>query len=86
MSLTEADQGRHKEHRKMVRRLGVTMPAINSIVARDAVHQLAKRENWASQEAGVIVVFCIVFIVACGIAGLMISRCISRRKAAKAAA
>ncbi|KAF5486738.1 hypothetical protein CGCS363_v012916 [Colletotrichum siamense] len=64
----------------------VTMPAINSIVARDAVHQLAKRENWASQEAGVIVVFCIVFIVACGIAGLMISRCISRRKAAKAAA
>ncbi|KAF4896924.1 hypothetical protein CGCF415_v011372 [Colletotrichum fructicola] len=88
MSLTEADQGRHKEHRKMptLRSNSVTMPAINSIVARDAVHQLAKRENWASQEAGVIVVFCIVFIVACGIAGLMISRCISRRKAAKAAA
>ncbi|OLN81150.1 hypothetical protein CCHL11_09536 [Colletotrichum chlorophyti] len=61
------------------------MPAIKSIVARDAVHQLAKR-NWASQEAGVIVVFCIVFVVAVGILGFWISRLISRRKAKKAAA
>ncbi|GKT50922.1 uncharacterized protein ColSpa_11103 [Colletotrichum spaethianum] len=57
------------------------MPAINAIVARDAVHQLAKRQNWASQEAGVIVVFCIVFIVAVGVIGLCVSRALSRRKA-----
>ncbi|KAK2024422.1 hypothetical protein LX32DRAFT_697160 [Colletotrichum zoysiae] len=62
------------------------MPAVNSIIARDAVHQLAKRKNWASQEAGVIVVFCIVFVVALGVAGLLISRCLSRRKAKRQAA
>ncbi|KAF6819523.1 hypothetical protein CSOJ01_01266 [Colletotrichum sojae] len=62
------------------------MPAINSIVARDAVHQLAKRQNWAAQEAGVVVVFCIVFLVAVGLIGLWVSRCLSRRKAKKAAA
>ncbi|KAK2012771.1 hypothetical protein LZ32DRAFT_531488 [Colletotrichum eremochloae] len=62
------------------------MPAVNSIFARDAVHQLAKRKNWASQEAGVIVVFCIIFLVAAGVTGLMVSRCISRRKAKRQAA
>ncbi|KAK1999291.1 hypothetical protein LX36DRAFT_574574 [Colletotrichum falcatum] len=61
------------------------MPAVNSIMARDALHQLAKRENWASQEAGVIVVFCIVFVVALGVTGLCISRCLSRRKAKRQA-
>ncbi|CCF32202.1 hypothetical protein CH063_04627 [Colletotrichum higginsianum] len=62
------------------------MPAINSIVARDAVHQLAKRQNWAAQEAGVVVVFCIVFLVAVGVTGLLVSRCLSRRKAKRQAA
>ncbi|EFQ28382.1 hypothetical protein CGRA01v4_12035 [Colletotrichum graminicola] len=61
------------------------MPVINSIIARDAVHQLAKRENWASKEAGVIVVFAIVFLVAVGVTGLCISRCLSRRKAKRLA-
>ncbi|KAK1981164.1 hypothetical protein LZ30DRAFT_593238 [Colletotrichum cereale] len=61
------------------------MPALNSIVARDAVHQLAKRQNWASQEAGVVVVFCIVFVVAAGVTGLLVSRCLSRRKARRQA-
>ncbi|KAL2874297.1 hypothetical protein SGCOL_010559 [Colletotrichum sp. CLE4] len=61
------------------------MPAINTIVARDAVHQLAKRENWAKKEAGVVVVFCIIFIVALGISGLMISKCLARRKAERQA-
>ncbi|KAF9882407.1 hypothetical protein CkaCkLH20_00443 [Colletotrichum karsti] len=61
------------------------MPAINTIVARDAVHQLAKRQNWAAQEAGVVVVFCIVFVVACGLIGLWVSRCIAARKAKRAA-
>lgn len=37
------------------------MAAIKSLMTRDSVaHQLAKRQNWASKEAGVIVVFCIV--------------------------
>ncbi len=44
------------------------MPAIaSSLVAREAFSQIAKRENWAAQEAGVVVVFCIVFIVAVGL-------------------
>ncbi|PSR76438.1 hypothetical protein BD289DRAFT_486855 [Coniella lustricola] len=46
------------------------MPAINSLIAREAYSTIAKRSNWASREAGVIVVFCIVFIVAVGVIGL----------------
>jgi hypothetical protein len=57
------------------------MAAISSIQmdARDVAMQLAKR-NWASQEAGVIVVFAIVFIVAVGVLSLCISRAIKARK------
>jgi hypothetical protein len=37
------------------------MAAIKSLMTRDeVVHQLAKRQNWAAKEPGVIVVFCIV--------------------------
>jgi hypothetical protein len=37
------------------------MAAIKSLMSRDeVVHQLAKRQNWAAKEAGVVVVFCIV--------------------------
>lgn len=37
------------------------MAAIKSLMSRDeVVYQLAKRQNWAAKEAGVIVVFCIV--------------------------
>jgi len=60
------------------------MPAINSaIVARDTISHIAKRGNWASHEAGVIVVFCIVFVVAVGLTGLFISKKLSARRAAK---
>jgi hypothetical protein len=60
------------------------MPAINSaIVARDTISQITKRSNWAGHEAGVIVVFCIVFVVAVGLAGLFISKKLAARKAAK---
>jgi hypothetical protein len=39
------------------------MAAINALAVRDAsLHMLAKRKNWAAREAGVVVVFCIVFI------------------------
>ena len=40
------------------------MAAINTVeLAGSAIHQIVKREkNWAQREAGVVVVFCIVFI------------------------
>lgn len=61
------------------------MPAIsNVLVARDAMSTLAKRENWAQQEAGVIVVFCIVFIVGVGVLGIMIAKCVKKQRAKKA--
>ena len=37
-----------------------TMAAIKSLMTRDSVAHLAKRQNWAAREPGVIVVFCIV--------------------------
>ncbi|KAH8671030.1 hypothetical protein BX600DRAFT_509738 [Xylariales sp. PMI_506] len=62
----------------------LSMPAINTaIVARDAFSTIAKRENWAKQEAGVIVVFCIVFLVAVGVLSLFIHKKIAARRAAK---
>lgn len=36
--------------------------------------------NRAKQEAGVVVVFCIVFLVGCGLIALWISKCIAARK------
>ncbi|KAL1902847.1 hypothetical protein Sste5346_000758 [Sporothrix stenoceras] len=64
------------------------MAAIRSaalIAAREeAVAHLAKRSNWASREAGVIVVFAIVFVVGVGLVGLWIHKLVSARKAAKA--
>jgi len=60
------------------------MPALKAIVAGDHIAHLAKRENWAQQEAGVVVVFCIVGVVAIGLIALFISRKLSARKAAKA--
>jgi hypothetical protein len=61
----------------------VTMAAISTLQLREAGHQLSKRSNWASREAGVIVVFCVVFIVATGLISLWVSRLISRRRAAR---
>ena len=60
------------------------MAAINALVARDAVlSQLAKRENWAKQEAGVVVVFCIVGVVAIGLIALFIHKKLAARRASK---
>lgn len=60
------------------------MPAINTaVVARDTVSHIAKRENWAQQEAGVVVVFCIVFVVAVGLIGLWLSKLLAKKRAAK---
>ncbi|PON26089.1 hypothetical protein TGAM01_v205033 [Trichoderma gamsii] len=61
-----------------------TMAAIDKqlIAARDVASQLMKRKNFAAREPGVIVVFCIVFIVSVGVLGLLIHKWIQRRKAA----
>jgi len=62
------------------------MAAISTIQVRDTVHQLVKRKkNWAAREAGVIVVFCVVFVVASGLLGLALTRLITRKRAEKAA-
>lgn len=60
------------------------MPVIKSLIARDdAVHQLVRRSNWASDNRGVIVVFCIVFIVGVGLISLFIYRKMLARRANK---
>lgn len=56
------------------------MPAISIATARDAFAQIAKRDNWASQEAGVIVVFCIVFVVGVGLLALFIHKRLQARR------
>lgn len=60
------------------------MPAISSaIVARDTISHLTKRKNWAAREAGVVVVFCVVFVVAVGVISLLVSKKLAARKAAR---
>jgi hypothetical protein len=61
------------------------MPAVDPNVVREAIaHQMVKREeNWAKQEAGVIVVFCIVGIVAIGLISMQIHKFFAKRKAAR---
>ncbi|KAJ8067371.1 hypothetical protein OCU04_004722 [Sclerotinia nivalis] len=56
-----------------------------TIQIREATQQLVKRKNWAAREPGVIVVFCVVFIVAAGLIGLQLSRWITRRREQQAA-
>ncbi|KAK2755588.1 hypothetical protein FQN54_006528 [Arachnomyces sp. PD_36] len=59
------------------------MPALNMI--RDqSVHQLVARgSNWPSENVGVMVVFCIVFVVFFGLLGLFLYRKLIARRAAK---
>lgn len=57
------------------------MPAINAaVVARDTFSQIAKRDNWAAQEPGVIVVFCIVFLVLVALVSLFIYKKLKARR------
>ncbi|KAI0005641.1 hypothetical protein F4779DRAFT_47824 [Xylariaceae sp. FL0662B] len=63
------------------------MPAISKALATRASESFSRivpRENWAQQEAGVIVVFCIVFVVGVGLLGLWISKFVAKRRAKKA--
>ncbi|KAJ5166759.1 uncharacterized protein N7482_005540 [Penicillium canariense] len=61
------------------------MPALRLIDRSLAasLHSLAKRSNWASREPGVILVFCIVFLVAVGLLSLVLYRRWMKRKAEK---
>ncbi|THC88058.1 hypothetical protein EYZ11_012500 [Aspergillus tanneri] len=59
------------------------MAAIDALQL-EARSQIVKR-NWASENPGVILVFCIVFIVAVGIICLLLYRKWLTRKAAKEA-
>ncbi|KAL2196424.1 hypothetical protein P885DRAFT_78151 [Corynascus similis CBS 632.67] len=57
------------------------MAAVNySLVARDTFSTLAKRSNWAGENAGVMVVFCVVFVVAVGLLALFIYKKLLARK------
>lgn len=61
------------------------MPAVNTaLVARETISTIAKRQNWAQKEAGVVVVFAIVFVVAVGLIGLFVGRKISAARARRA--
>jgi cytochrome c-type biogenesis protein CcmH/NrfG len=52
------------------------MPAVtmSSRAQADSLIYLTKRSNWASREPGVILVFCIVFLVGLGIVALFAYR------------
>ncbi|KAG6000862.1 hypothetical protein E4U43_001479 [Claviceps pusilla] len=59
------------------------MAAIDTtLFAREAIHTMAKR-SWPSENSGVMVVFCIVFLVACGLIAISITKCLARRKEKK---
>ncbi|CAL5868369.1 uncharacterized protein PFLUO_LOCUS2594 [Penicillium psychrofluorescens] len=48
-----------------------------------SIHSLIKRKNWAAKNPGVVLVFCIVFLVGCGIVSLFAYRRWLKRKAEK---
>lgn len=51
------------------------------VVARDSFTQLAKRgTDWPAKNAGVMVVFCVVFVVAVGLLSLFIYKKVLARR------
>ncbi|KAL2115793.1 hypothetical protein VTJ04DRAFT_10048 [Mycothermus thermophilus] len=57
------------------------MAALNlAVVPRDTFSHIAKRSNWAGENAGVVLVFCIVFVVGVGLIGLWIYKAVLRRR------
>ena len=65
------------------------MPALDlsqlAYHAHMAAHQLVrrKRKNWAGKNAGVVLVFCIVLVIAFGLIVLFLYRKILARRAAR---
>lgn len=61
------------------------MPPLHlSLLTRDAPLHLSKRSNWAGKNAGVVVVFCIVFVIAAGLLGIFLQRRYLARMARRA--
>jgi hypothetical protein len=58
------------------------MPAITTTLSRDdhGISNGLTKRGWAGQEPGVILVFCIVFIVGCGIFAHIVQRAIKHRR------
>lgn len=50
---------------------------------RAAGHILERRRNWAAREPGVVLVFCILFIVIVLLVALFITRKLQARRAAR---
>lgn len=61
----------------------IAMAALNLVTRDEAINMMAKRSNWAGKNAGVMVVFCILFIVGVGLVTLFIYRKVMARKARK---
>lgn len=64
--------------------MGVINREALSIIDDRSLHQLSRRGNWADDNRGVILVFVIVFIVGCGVFGLLGYRELKARKARRA--
>jgi predicted negative regulator of RcsB-dependent stress response len=56
---------------------------VHLLLKRADLHQLVKRKNWAARNPGVVLVFCIVFLVALGLVALVAYRRWLKRKANK---
>ncbi|KAF2435149.1 hypothetical protein EJ08DRAFT_730259 [Tothia fuscella] len=52
--------------------------------AEQSLHMLMKRKNWAAKNAGVVLVFAIVFVVAILVIALLVSKRMAARKSGKA--
>lgn len=59
------------------------MAAINTIAVRDAAMSHLAKRNWASENPGPMVVFCIVGVVGIFLVGLWIYKFNLRRRAQK---
>ncbi|PFH57815.1 hypothetical protein XA68_14544 [Ophiocordyceps unilateralis] len=61
-----------------------------AVISAPVTHQLVKRapheHNWAYREPGVVLVFCIVFLVALGVLSAFLYRLYVKRRERKAAA
>jgi hypothetical protein len=58
------------------------MPPSTQLQTRETI-ELIKRKNWASHEPGVILVFCILFIVSSGLLALCVFQGIKKRRIAR---
>jgi hypothetical protein len=63
------------------------MPAIGEVpyaqVESPSLYSVVKRDNWANKNRGVVLVFCIVFLVVVGVIALFAYRRWLKRKADK---